>query len=211
MGKTNKYEIKLNKKQILFTAIALIASLLLTFSFGVLTGRRLFQSKKSTDLIASIRNKPVTPASSDYKSLESFQTSRTEGEKTIHQFTFYDTLPKKSELPLTQEMEKTSTKKKKRTLIKKGSKKVKPFDQDMIRKRYTIQLGSFKQQEKAYALQNKLKKQGYLVYVTPKKINGKVTWYRVRMGNFNTPEEAQDWVSKLGTLSPPPFITSATD
>ncbi|MBW2221158.1 MAG: SPOR domain-containing protein [Deltaproteobacteria bacterium] len=57
----------------------------------------------------------------------------------------------------------------------------------------------------------KLKKLGYLVYVTPKTIENKGIWYRVRMGNFNSPEEAQEWVSKLGNLSPPPFITSATD
>jgi len=81
----------------------------------------------------------------------------------------------------------------------------------MPRTSFTIQLGSFKEKEKAYALQNKLKKQGYLVRVTPKKIEDKGTYYRVRMGNFNTPEEAQKWVSKLRDLSPPPFITSTPD
>lgn len=212
MSKTNKYEIKLNSTQILFTTIALIVSFLLTFSLGVLIGMRFPYSKSSKDLTSLAQNASAKPSPPDLKRLESFQRSHTEGDKTIHQFTFYDTLPKNSELPLAQETKKTSAKNKKKTsVIKKDGKKVKPFDQDMVRKKYTIQLGSFKQKEKAYALQNKLKKQGYLVYVTPKKIENRGTWYRVRMGNFNTPEEAQQWVSKLGDLSPPPFITSAID
>jgi len=212
MSKANKYNIKLNSTQILFTAIAVIVFLLLTFSLGVLTGVKLPQSKQSTDLTPPVQNESVKASPPNHRPLESFQTSRTEGEKTIHQFTFYDTLPQNSELPLAQEMEKAkATHKKKPSVTKRGNKKDKQFDQDMVRKRYTIQLGSFQQKEKAYALQNKLKKQGYLVYVTPKKIENRGTWYRVRMGNFNTPEEAQHWVSKLGALSPPPFITSTTD
>jgi len=209
MSKTNQYEIKLNKKQTIFTAIALMVSLLLAFSLGVLTGIRFPQSKKSTDLTSSAQNALVKASPSDYSPFESFKTSPPQGEKTINQFTFYDTLSKRSDLPDT---EKVKAKKEKRiTVTKRDDKKVKPFEQDMVRKRYTIQLGSFQQKEKAYALQNKFKKQGYLVYVTPKKIENRGTWYRVRMGNFNTPEEAQQWVSKLGALSPPPFITSTTD
>jgi len=211
MNKANKYKIKLNSIQLLFTAIALIVSLLLTFSLGVLTGIKFPQSKKSTDLNSPVQNESIKTPPPNYRPLESLQTSRTEGEKTIHQFTFYDTLPQNSELQLAQEMEKAKAKHKKPSVTKMDNKKDKQFDQDMVRERYTIQLGSFKQKEKAYALQNKLKKKGYLVYVTPKKIENRGSWYRVRMGNFDTPEEAQHWVSKLGALSPPPFITSTTD
>jgi len=212
VGKTNKYEIKLNKKQTFFTAIALIASLLLAFSLGVLTGIRFPQSKKSSDLTSSVQNALVKAPPLDNRLFESFRTNHPEEEKTTNQFTFYDTLPKRSDLTLTNDRERFKAKKEKRIAVtKRDDKKGKQFDQDMMRKRYTIQLGSFQQKEKAYALENKLKKQGYLVYVTPKKIENRGTWYRVRMGNFNTPEEAQQWVSKLGALSPPPFITSTTD
>ena len=83
--------------------------------------------------------------------------------------------------------------------------------QDLAKERYTIQLGSFTQKEKAYALKNKLKKEGLVARVSERVLNGKGTWYRVRMGSFSTPEEAQQWVENLGDLSPPPFITSSPD
>jgi len=212
MNKTEKYEIKLNKKQTFFTVLALIFSLLLVFSIGFLTGTRFPQSKKSSDLTSSFQNPAIKTPSLDHRLFESFKPSHPGGEKTINQFTFYETLPKPSDLNFNNDMEKVKAKKEKRiAIIKRDEKKGKQFKKKMIPKRYTIQLGSFQQIEKAYALKNKFKKQGYLVYVTPKKIENRGTWYRVRMGNFNTLEEAQKWVNKMGTLSPPPFITSTTD
>ena len=211
MSKTKKYEIQFTKKQIFFTVTVLIVSFFLTFASGVIIGNRFLDSRQSSTLTSSAQDTLVKSSSSYNKPFESFKTSQPGGNKTIHQFTFYDTLPENSDLPLTQGKEKAPAKKKKTSVLKRDEKKDKLLDRNMVRKRYTIQLGSFQQKEKAYALQNKLKKQGYLVHVTPKKINDKGTWYRVRMGNFSTPEEAQEWVSKLGTLSTPPFITSATD
>jgi cell division protein FtsN len=211
-SKTSKYEIKLNKGQLIFSALALIVSLLLTYSLGVLTGMKFPYGTQHTDISPSAQNVPPKPSPSDQKHLDSFKTSRTEGDKTIHQFTFYDTLPKNTETPLVLEKKKAPAKnKKKRSSTKKAKAKEKGLDRGIVTLRYTIQLGSFQQKEKAYALQNKLKKQGYLAHVTPQKIENRGTWYRVRMGSFNSPKEAQKWVSKLGGISPPPFITSATD
>jgi len=210
MAKTKKYEITLDRKQVFFTIIGLATSFLLTFALGVVIGT------KSTYIKTLVQNEKVEPSPKEQLPLESFKTTQTKGEgeeeKNITQFTFYDTLPKRSDTPLTEKAETVKTKaKKKASVAKKSAKKAKTLDQDMLRTRFTIQLGSFKKKEKAYALQNKLKKQGYLVRVTPKKIEDKGTYYRVRMGNFNAPEEAQEWVSKLGGLSPPPFITSTPD
>jgi len=211
-NKPSKFEIKLNKGHLIFSAIALIISLLITYSLGVLTGIRFPYGKQHTDISPPAQDIPLKPPPSDQKYLDSLKTSRTEGDKTIHQFTFYDTLPKDSETPLAPETKKPPAKnKKKPSATKKTKGKEKGVDKGIVTKRYTIQLGSFQQKEKAYALQNKLEKQGYLVHVTPQKIENRGTWYRVRMGSFTTPEEAQQWISKLGALSPPPFITSATD
>ena len=210
MSGTKKYEIQFTKKQIFFTVTALISSFLLAFASGILIGNKFLGNKDSSHFTSPAQDTLVKPPSSDNKPLESLKKSPPEEEKNITKFTFYDTLPKQTELPLIKEMEKGKAKKQRISSTKRSSKKVKQFDQDIVRKGYTIQLGSFQQKEKAYALQNKLKKQGYLVHVTPKKIERGI-WYRVRMGNFDTPEEAQEWVSKLGALSPPPFITSATD
>ena len=212
MSKTKKYEIQFTQKQIFFTVIALISSLLLAFASGILISNRFLDNTKTLELASSDQNALVKSPSSDNSPSESSKNSYTEEKKNDTQFTFYDTLPERSELPLAKEVKKAKSSQEKRISSKNGSSKiVKQFDQDIVRKGYTIQLGSFQQKEKAYALHNKLKKQGYLVYITPKTIENKGIWYRVRMGNFNSPEEAQKWVSKLGNLSPPPFITSATD
>jgi cell division protein FtsN len=212
MAKTKKYEITLDRKQAFFTIIGLVTSFFLTFALGVVIGT------KSTSIKNLIQNEKVEPFPQELPPLESFKTTQTKGEgegeeeKNITQFTFYDTLPKRTEVPLTEKKKEVKAKdKKKVSVAKKSARKTKTLDQDMLRTRFTIQLGSFKEKEKAYALQNKLKKQGYLIRVTPKKIEDKGTYYRVRMGNFNTPEEAQEWVSKLRGLSPPPFITSTPD
>jgi len=210
MAKTRKYEITLDRKQAFFTIIGLVTSFFLTFALGVVIGT------KSNYIKTLVQNEKVEPFPQELPPLESFKTTQTKGEeekeKNITQFTFYDTLPKRTDVPLTEKTKEVKAKdKKKVSVAKKSAKKTKTLDRDMLRTRFTIQLGSFKEKEKAYALQNKLKKQGYLIRVTPKKIEDKGTYYRVRMGNFNTPEEAQEWVSKLGGLSPPPFITSTPD
>ncbi len=210
MAKTKKYEITLDRKQAFFTIIGLVTSFFLTFALGVVIGT------KSNYIKTLVQNEKVEPFPQELPPLESFKTTQTKGEeekeKNITQFTFYDTLPKRTDVPLTEKTKEVKAKdKKKVSVAKKSAKKTKTLDRDMLRTRFTIQLGSFKEKEKAYALQNKLKKQGYLIRVTPKKIEDKGTYYRVRMGNFNTPEEAQEWVSKLGGLSPPPFITSTPD
>ena len=210
MAKTKKYEITLDRKQAFFTIIGLTTSFFLTFALGVVIGT------KSNYIKTLVQNEKVEPFPQELLPLESFETTPTKGEEAkennIAEFTFYDTLPEDTEVPLTEKTKEVKAKdKKKVSIIKKRAKKPKTFDRDMPRTSFTIQLGSFKEKEKAYALQNKLKKQGYLVRVTPKKIEDKGTYYRVRMGNFNTPEEAQKWVSKLRDLSPPPFITSTPD
>jgi len=212
MSKTKKYEIQFTKKQIFFTVIALISSFLLAFASGILIGNKFLDNKKTLELASYDQNELVKSPSSDNRPSESSKNSHTEEKKNDTQFTFFDTLPERSETPFAKEVKKPKTSQEKRISSKKrSSKRVKQFDQNIVRKGYAIQLGSFQQKEKAYALQNKLNKHGYIVYVTPKTIENKGIWYRVRMGNFNSPEEAQEWVAKLGNLSPPPFITSATD
>ena len=212
MSKTKTYELQLTKKQILFTVIALISSFLLAFASGILIGNRFLDNKKISELASSDQDAFVKSQPSDNGSSESSKNGLTEEKKDDTQFTFYDTLPQRSQVPLVEEVKKAKAGPGESiSSTKRSEKSFAPFDQDIVRKGYTIQLGSFQQKEKAYALQNRLKKQGYLVHVTPKTIENKGIWYRVRMGSFNSPEEAQEWVSKLGNLSPPPFITSATD
>jgi cell division septation protein DedD len=209
MAKAKNYQIQLSKKQIFFSLLALILCFLLTFALGAITGIK-FLSNTSAPLLTSSSQHEAMPApsASNYGSLESLTVSEPEGDKVVHEFTFYDTLPENADAPVPKapaKMAESGKNKKART------NKTIPSNKEGPPEKYTVQIGSFQHKEKAYALSNKLKKQGYLTHVTTTKIENKGTFYRVRMGTFDTQEEAKRWVSQLPPLSPPPFITSATD
>jgi len=206
MSKAKHYEIHLTKKQAFFTVLSLLLCFLLTFALGAIMGSK-FLTNTRGPLLTSSRQHEVIPAppATDYGSMESRTVSESEGDKVVHEFTFYDTLPKNDDTPVPKALVPMAERGK-----NKGSKKSKaiPANKEGPPEKYTVQFGSFQQKEKAYALSNKLKKQGYITHVTTTKIEGKGTFYRVRMGSFSTQEEAQEWVAQLSSLSPPPFITS---
>jgi cell division protein FtsN len=208
MGKTKNYQIQLSKKQVFFTVLSLLLCFLLTFALGAITGIRYFGNSSDPLITSSIQEEVDTPPRTNYGSLESRTVREPEGDKVVHEFTFYDTLPENADAPVPKapaQMVESGKNKEAKTGKAIPSKKEGPPE------KYTVQFGSFQQKEKAYALSNKLKKQGYLTHVTITKIENKGTFYRVRMGSFSAQEEAQEWISKLGSHSPPPFITSDTD
>jgi len=65
--------------------------------------------------------------------------------------------------------------------------------------KYTIQVSSHTSSASANELQNKLKKLNFDAYVQSANINGKVM-YRIRVGHFNSKEEANKVLSKLHKL-----------
>ena len=208
MSKAKHYEIHLTKKQALFTVVALTVCFLLSFSLGAIIGMKYFRDTNTPLLTTSLHDETITSSASNFGTLESRTVSNPDGDKIIHEFTFYNTLPEKADAPAPKapaQITESGHNKEATTGKVIPSHKVGPLE------KYTVQFGSFQQKEKAYALSNKLKKQGYLTHVTTTKIESKGTFYRVRMGSFSTQEEAQSWIFKLGSLSPPPFITSDTD
>ncbi len=66
-SKTSKHEIKLNKGQLIFSAIALTISLLITVSFRVLTGIRVPYNQQFTDISPPAQDTPLKPSPSDQK------------------------------------------------------------------------------------------------------------------------------------------------
>ena len=205
MSKAKHYEIHLTKKQAFFTVLALIVCSVLVFSLGTIVGIKYFNDTGTPLLPPAPEDETSAPALADLGTLESRTVSNPEGDKVVHEFTFYDTLPENDNAPVTKAPARTVESKKN----KEG--KTVPANKEGAPEKYTVQFGSFQQKEKAYALSNKLKKQGYLTHVTTTKIENKGTFYRVRMGSFATQEEAQEWISRLDSLFPPPFITSDTD
>jgi septal ring-binding cell division protein DamX len=211
MSKAKHYEIHLTRKQAFFTVIALIVCFLLAFSLGTIIGMKYFHDTDTPLLASPIQNETITPSVTNLGTLESHTVSNPEGDKVIHEFTFYNTLPKNADTPIPPKPAEKKKHRQEKPSPTKNSTKNKAITKEGPPEKYTVQFGSFQQKEKAYALSNKLKKQGYLTHVTTTKIENKGTFYRVRMGSFSTQEEAQEWISKLGSYSPPPFITSATD
>jgi len=207
MAKTKSFQLQFSLKQLFFAVIALIFCFLLTFALGAIIGIRYLGNSSDSLITPSAKEEVATPPGT-FGSLESRTVKDIDGEKVIHEFTFYDRLPENADTPIPhapprQKGEKaqnaTQTKKKENTI---------PLNSEAPQPKYTIQFGSFKEEEKAHALSNKLNKQGLLAYVSTTRIPNRGTFYRVRMGSFNNQEEAKEWASKLPPLSPPPFITS---
>ena len=63
--------------------------------------------------------------------------------------------------------------------------------------RYTVQIASFPEQGAAAEMENMLKQKTYPAYVQKTEIPGKGTWYRVRVGKFETKGEAQKFGDDL--------------
>ncbi|MBW2038269.1 MAG: SPOR domain-containing protein [Deltaproteobacteria bacterium] len=103
-------------------------------------------------------------------------------------FTFYETLTKK-EVPETKTGRKEKGRAKATPPPNQMVKEVKrpPANKDL----YFVQVGSFREKEKAEALQDRLVKKGYKTHLFPVEIEGKGLWYRVRLGGYKSLKEAQ--------------------
>jgi len=66
--------------------------------------------------------------------------------------------------------------------------------------KYTVQLGSFQNIDAAYLLEKKLLAKGYPCFVIKAAIPKKGTWYRVRVGTFNTKEKAVNYAEQLKNI-----------
>ena len=72
---------------------------------------------------------------------------------------------------------------------------------------YTVQVASFSEIDSARDLENSLKSKTYPAYIKVAQIPGKGTWYRVRVGEFNTKNDALSFAENLKTEQP--YINSA--
>lgn len=63
--------------------------------------------------------------------------------------------------------------------------------------RYSIQVGSYTNVDEAHAMVGSWKTRGYQAFLVSADIPGKGRWYRVRLGGFNTKEEAQSYLNEL--------------
>lgn len=72
------------------------------------------------------------------------------------------------------------------------------FDSDLPADgpRFQVQVSSFREVERARALETRLQKKGYAAFYTPVAIPGKGVWYRVFLGEFSAKGKAQEAASR---------------
>jgi cell division protein FtsN len=114
-------------------------------------------------------------------------------------FTFYETLTRKEGAG--KETQKESTAKKEQKIAeKKGETKAPPPKTAKVKEgkaiaapkeSYFVQVASFQEEATAEGLRRRLIKKGYPVQVVPVQIERMGLWYRVRLGEYTTLQEAQ--------------------
>ncbi len=63
--------------------------------------------------------------------------------------------------------------------------------------KYTVQVSAFEEPQAAENLSSHLREKGYRAYTMAKRLPGRGTWYRVRIGRFDTRQEAEEMAAQL--------------
>lgn len=123
------------------------------------------------------------------------------------EFTFYDTLTKKEGTEqATQKTEKTTApREKEQTTEKKEAVKPPPptakheetKKPPVAKDRYYVQIASFKEKETAETLKDRLAQKGYKIQVITVQLEGIGLRYRVRLGAYQSLQEAMDAQTKV--------------
>jgi len=175
--KKKYYTIKISRTELCLWIIGGIFALFWMFVLGVLVGQEMiylpkvpqirlsFFKKHSLKMLSHKSESEAIPA----KTIQLSKKSSLHKSESVIQL---KSTPKSKSVtsPLTSPQKKISSGKK-MTAAK------------FKEKQYTIQIGSFKKKDNATSLQNKLKGQGYRVFIKKAKINAQ-TYYRVYVGPY---------------------------
>jgi cell division septation protein DedD len=196
-------------RQIIFLFLGFLILFILVFALGVIVGKGLGDSEI---LIAKkLPQNEVTSAldtKEDENEISTGDISQQELQDILNE-TKTDG-PQKTEEPTTEESMKIETagekkiamnaesevslkvekpqivKEEKKSLLSKNT----PLPPVVADGQYTIQIGSFKNESDAKKLQNKLKSKGYPAFLKQVTI-GEDTWFRLRIGTFETKNQAK--------------------
>ena len=206
-GKDHRFYFTRN--QLLFLGGAFVAAAVVIFFLGVFTGKGIEERRlvKTEAPLVKIPVKPAAPGGAG-----------AQGGSPKDELTFYNTLSKSSGTPSSAvEKEAKPPQKKAKPEIKESKAQAKEepapsVDQAESKengKRWTVQVNAFPDERSAKSWVDRLKNKGYNAYVTEVSIKGK-TWYRVRVGEYGTREEARKVEETLKTKEnyPKAFIAS---
>ncbi len=179
---------RFSRGQLVILAVGFTLTSVVVFFLGILIGQRIEEHK----LVQ--KEEPLVKIPLPSLSQGSGQRERASAKEEV---TFYDTLAKApAGAPVEQPKETKPVKEKVETVKEKQAPPagtVKAQDQAgkaVPQGLWAIQVNAFPVERDAQSLTQKLKKKGYDAYVISADIQGR-TWYRVRVGNFATRQEAR--------------------
>lgn len=182
----------LSRGQLVILAVGFTATSLVVFFLGVFIGQGIEERKlmKKEESVVKIPVEPLLKGSG--------QASAPKEE-----ITFYDTLakgakgggPARGEVeekakPVEKSARQPAVEAKAPAREKAVAQVAEKAGQKPAKAVWTVQLNAFRQERDANRLAKRLKDKGYDAYVASTDIKGK-TWYRVRVGQFATREEAR--------------------
>ncbi len=218
----NKHEFRLDNRQLALLFAAGLLIFVLLFTLGVMVGRDWWEWKQSRKPTLSSERPAITQVEEEglleddvLPTLEEAVPEGKISKESISssaeiasspqspkemEYTFYETLPQKE--PAKTRLEAPPGEKKVKE-EKKSVKKPAPKEEITTTQpplpgegKYTIQVSSFTEREKATELVTRLIRKKYPAYITSAKIS-QTTWYRVRVGRFASREEAQKFALTL--------------
>jgi len=197
-------------RQIIFLFLGFLILFILVFALGVIVGKGWGDSE--IQIAKKLPKNEVTSAldiKEDENEISTGDISQQELQDILNETKTDD--PQKTEEPATEESMKfdpTADEKKiamnaesevslkieipeilkeeKKSLLSKNT----PLPPVVADGQYTIQIGSFKNESDAKKLQNKLKTKGYPAFLKQVTI-GEDTWFRLRIGTFETKDQAK--------------------
>lgn len=197
-------------RQIIFLFLGFLILFILVFALGVIVGKGLGDSE--IKIAKKLPKNEVTSAldiKEDENEISTGDISQQELQDILNETKTDD--PQKTEEPATEESMKfdptadekkiamnaeseVSLKVEKPQIVKEEKKsllsKNTPLPPVVADGQYTIQIGSFKNESDAKKLQNKLKSKGYPAFLKQVTI-GEDTWFRLRIGTFETKDQAK--------------------
>jgi len=201
---------RFSRGQLVILAVGFTLTSVVVFFLGILIGQRIEERK----LVQ--KEEPLVKIPVPSLSQGSGQRERASAKEEI---TFYDTLAKApagtSGAPVEQPKEtkpvkKAETVKEVKPKVEAVQEKQAPPDgtavkvqdpaagKDVQQAPWAIQVNAFPHERDAQNLIQKLKKKGYDAYVVSADVQGRI-WYRVRVGNFATRQEARTMQEELKT------------
>lgn len=205
------FEIKLNNIQSIFLILSVFAISVLTFALGYIIG------KDSSTGVSTINSEPYQVVTPSDKEMEQIETAKiqplppvveVQKKRTVKELqkgtdekelTFFKTLPNSKE----ETEERLKNKEHGKDMQKKVAVQSSgpttehhPASSKSSQASYTVQVSALKNMGEASNLKSRLEGKGYKSYITTYETKN-AKWFRVRVGQFNTREEAEAVAEKL--------------